>query len=443
MTATLDSSVRKVLDTPHRPGTVRFMTIGFLIYTLLILAGHLIGFPLGYAYLHTVCLDGCALTPGNMRALEQLGLSIPSYATLYTVIQVLYILVSVGIALLIVFKKPGQWVPLGMSAFLVGLSAYEGADYPALAAAYPVLYTPTQFLIGLGMGLLGMYALVTFPNGRFGSRWVLGFYLINCLVVVLSAFLTNPVFALINTVFTMLSFPLLVGILIYRSRRLLTAREQAATKWIIASLSFFILFLLLFFFLVPAFAPADAPALLIINIAGFFGCGINIAGFLMAVLYANAFDIDVFVRRTLVYTLLTATLAAVYVGLILGSQFAFASFSPQAAQSPLILVGSTLIIFILFQPLRHGIQRNIDRRFYRSRYDAARTVEAFSANLRQEVNLDQLCEQLLAVVQEAIQPTSLSLWICPSEQLKAEGATREEYLSPREEQSGTDHSHSK
>lgn len=153
MTAALDSSVRKVLDTPYRPGTVRLMTIGFLIYTLLILAGHLIGFPLGYAYLHTVCFDGCALTPGNVRALEQLGLSIPSYATLYTVIQVLYILVSIGIALLIVFKKPGQWVPLGMSAFLAGLSAYEGADYPALAAAYPVLYTPTQFLIGLGMGL--------------------------------------------------------------------------------------------------------------------------------------------------------------------------------------------------------------------------------------------------------------------------------------------------
>ncbi|WP_040447419.1 hypothetical protein [Ktedonobacter racemifer] len=174
----------------------------------------------------------------------------------------------------------------------------------------------------------------------------------------------------------------------------------------------------------------------------FFGCGINIAGFLMAVLYANAFDIDVFVRRTLVYTLLTATLAAVYVGLILGSQFAFASFSPQAAQSPLILVGSTLVIFILFQPLRHGIQRNIDRRFYRSRYDAARTVEAFSANLRQEVNLDQLCEQLLAAVQETMQPTSLSLWICPSEQRKAESATREEYLSPREEQSGADHCHS-
>ena len=428
MTAALNSPAHEVLDTPSsHPRTAWLMTVGFLIYVLLILTGHLVGFPLGYAYLHTVCPNGCALTPGNVHALEQLSLSIPSYANLYTAIQMLYILVCVGIALLIVFKKPGQWVPLGMSAFLVGLSAYVGADYPALAAAYPVLYAPTHLLIGLGMGLLGAYALVTFPNGQFGSRWVLGFYLVNGLLVVLSAFITTPVFVLINTVFTLLRFPLLVGILIYRSRRLLTAREQAATKWIIASLSLFILFVLIVFLLVPDFAPVDSFALLIVNIAGFFGCGINIAGFLMAILYANVFDIDVFVRRTLVYTLLTATLAMVYVSLILGSQFAFAAFSPLASQSPLILIGSTLVIVALFQPLRSGIQRIIDRRFYRSRYDTAKTVAAFSANLRQEVDLDQICEQLLAVVQVTMQPTSLSLWVRSSEQRNASEGTREEY----------------
>src|SRR5260370_7867537 len=78
-------------------------------------------------------------------------------------------------------------------------------------------------------------------------------------------------------------------------------------------------------------------------------------------LYANAFDIDVFVRRTLVYTLLTATLAVLYVGLILGSQVAFATFSPQASQSPLILVGSTPLIAALFHPRRHCIHPPIHR----------------------------------------------------------------------------------
>lgn len=111
MMVALDTATQEVFPKPSRPRTAWLMTGGFLVYTLLILVGHVVGFPLGYAYLHTVCPSGCALTPGNVSALEHLGLSIPFYVNLYMAIQVLYILVCVGIALLIVFKKPGQWVP--------------------------------------------------------------------------------------------------------------------------------------------------------------------------------------------------------------------------------------------------------------------------------------------------------------------------------------------
>jgi hypothetical protein len=427
MKIALDTSVQEASNKPSHSRAAWLMTGGFLVYTLLILIGHIVGFPLGYAYLHTVCPDGCELTPENVRALEHINLSIAFYANLYTVIQMIYILVCVGIALLIVFKKPGQWVPLGMSSFLVGLSAYEGVDYPALAAAYPVLNAPTQLLIGLGMNILGMYALLTFPNGKFGSRWVLGFYLVDNLMAVLSAFITNPIFDLINTVFGMLSFPIIVGISIYRYRRVLNAKERAAIKWIILSLSVFILVILLVFILLPAVAPADSLAFLVINTFGFFGCGVNIAGFLMAVLYANAFDIDVFVRRTLVYTLLTAILVLVYAGLVISSQFVFATFSPQAAQSPLILVGSTLITAALFQPLRHRLQQAIDRRFYRQKYDARRIIEHFSASLHNEIDLAELSEQMVAVVQEVMQPTSVSLWL-RSPQRRAEKPRRQEQI---------------
>jgi hypothetical protein len=159
---------------------------------------------------------------------------------------------------------------------------------------------------------------------------------------------------------------------------------------------------------------------------------------LLAVVYANAFDIDVFIRRTLVYTLLTATLTVVYVGLILGSQLALATVSLQASDSPLILVGSTLLVAALFQPLHHGIQRTIDRRFYRRKYDAARTIAAFSATLRQEVDLDQLREQLTAVVQDTMQPASLSLWIRPLKKQPAQREIAEGSLSRRVEQPGAD-----
>lgn len=433
MTVALDRPTQEAFTPPSRSRTAWLMTGGFLIYTLLILAGHVMGFSLGYAYLHTVCANVCALTPGNVRALGQLGFSIPLYANIYMTIQVIYILVSIGIALVIVFKKPGQWVPLGLSCFLLWFSAYEGADYPALISAYPALNIPVQLLLGLGGGIVGFYAFLTFPNGKFGSRWVLWYFFVNVIEGILAIFITTPAFVVINNVFNFLTFFIILGALIYRSRRFLNVKERAATKWIITSLSVFIPTLILIFIVVPAIVPADSPALLIVNISGFFGCGINIAGILMAVLYANAFDIDVFVRRTLVYTSLTAILVILYAGLVLGSQVIFASFNPQASQSPLILVASTLIIAALFHPLRYGLQRIIDRRFYRSKYDAARTIAAFSANLRQEVDLEQLHDQLLAVVQETMQPAMLSLWIRPSRRQKAPLGTAGSSFSRLEE----------
>jgi hypothetical protein len=83
-------------------------------------------------------------------------------------------------------------------------------------------------------------------------------------------------------------------------------------------------------------------------------------------------------------------------------------------QNPLVIVASTLVIAALFQRLRRGVQRVIDRRFYRRKYDADRTLTAFSATLRSEVDLDQLCEQLVATVQETMQPAHISLWLRPT-----------------------------
>lgn len=413
MTVALDTTVHEAAKKPSRSRAPWLMTVGFLIYTLLILIGHIAGFPLAYAYLHTVCSNGCGLTPENVRALEQYGLSIAFYANLYMATQVLYILISVGVALLIVFKKPGEWVPLGVSCFLVGFSAYEGTNYPALVAAYPVLNVPSNGLLTLGMGVLGMYALLTFPNGKFGSRWVLGYYLLTIIEGMFALFITTPLFVQLNDLFNTINFPIILGVLIYRYRRLLNARQRAAIKWLIMSWSLLILTLVLYM-IVLAVSPADSLLFLLTSTIGFFGCGITIAGFLMAVLYANAFDIEVFVRRTLVYTLLTAILALLYAGLVLGAQLVFATFGPEMAQSPLILVGSTLVIAALFQPLRRRLQQTIDRRFYRQKYDASRIIEHFSAKLYNEMDLEELGEQLVAVVQQTMQPAHVSLWLRPT-----------------------------
>jgi hypothetical protein len=131
----------------------------------------------------------------------------------------------------------------------------------------------------------------------------------------------------------------------------------------------------------------------------------------LAILRSRLWEIDHLINRTLVYGSLTGLLALVYVCLVIGLQTGVRLFTGAALQSPVVIVVSTLVIAALFQPLRRRLQQIIDQRFYRSKYDAAQTLAAFGETLRSEVDLNDLCEQLVTVVQQTMQPAHISLWL--------------------------------
>jgi len=133
----------------------------------------------------------------------------------------------------------------------------------------------------------------------------------------------------------------------------------------------------------------------------------------VAILRYRLYDIDWIINRTLVYGSLTAILLGAYFGGVTATQALLRTLTSEKQLPQLVIVASTLVIAALFNPLRRRIQSFIDRSFYRSKYDARKTLEAFSAQLRNETDLEALGDDLVGVVRETLQPAHVSLWLRP------------------------------
>ncbi|HEX6482947.1 MAG TPA: hypothetical protein VF043_29230 [Ktedonobacteraceae bacterium] len=405
------------------PGRWLFIArAGWIVLTLLVLTLNAISIPRASALLQAICQPGVlcinGLTPAVLRQLQQLGLS-PGFLAAYQIgWDVATTLIYTALAALIFWRRSADRMALFCAYMLV---LFGGATYTGLLDLGLRTVTPAWYGLVGGLELLAQVCVPTFfllfPSGRFEPRWTRWSVLVFVLYEVWYVFLSTAYLGQIAGVGSLMFAALilgLVGLQVYRYRRISTVRERQQTKWVVfgfvLALGGFALFLIIANLFHPFESPNVSAAEVLLPTTVTYGLLLLIPiSIAIAILRSQLYDIDTIINKALVYGSLTGLLAAVYAGLIIGLQALVRGLTNQ--DSTVVIVISTLAIAALFQPLRHHIQRIIDRRFYRRKYDATKVVEAFSATLRNEVDLHQLREHLLTVVQDTMQPRHVSLWL--------------------------------
>jgi len=345
----------------------------------------------------------------------------------------------------IVYRRPGNvmgWIFLAIGV-LGGVQMFSG-QYATVALAPDGPTLPGgalaawfALLVQNWVGGCILFLVLLFPDGKLLSRrwrllaWPMGTFIAVSLVIsavspgpltefpsasnplgIEGATLPEPMLAVGELVGAVCVVAVILSLILrfYFSR----GEERLQLKWFTYATTVGISTPLLLSSLAPAAFEVLGRLLWTL---GFLSIPVS-AG--VAILKYRLYDIDRIINRTLVYAPLTAMLVALYVGGVVGLQYAFRALTGSGSQ--LAIVASTLLIAALFNPMRRRVQNFIDHLFYRRQYDAAKTLEAFSAKLRDETDLEQLNADLLSTVRETMQPEHVSLWLCPDAGPKSDPA---------------------
>ena len=389
----------------------RGVWLAFALFILIIFSMNLLQPLFGGQTLICPLTFTCPFDTPTLQALQQTHIALPAYIIYTTAFGLFFSLIFVGLSVLLFWRVFDQLVGL-LASFSFLLLGSTGL-MQNLASMPLALQLFGQVILTLLMFLCFGFFLVTFPDGRFVPpwSWVIGYTLF-----------VQAIFFIIPGPLNILSWPLPLFLLelvlaygspvalqVYRYRRVYTPIQRQQTKWVIFGLTCSILlFLLAVFPILNALGPLFTLASSSLSSLAVLLIPFSVT---MAILRSRLWDIDVIIRRTLVYGTLTAILTLLYLGLVIGLESLVRLLTGYGEESPVIIVASTLVIAALFQPVRRRIQAIIDRRFYRRKYDAAKTMEAFSITLRNEVDLSRLREHLLTVVQDTMQPSHVSLWL--------------------------------
>jgi len=360
------------------------------------------------------------ISPAQEHALLNLGLSVRSYAVYMLVLQMIVVAGFLGLGLLIFWRRSDD----GMAIFVSLVSTLYGATSvpisQALAQQLPAWRTPIDLMNSIGWGT-GLVLFYLFPNGHWVPRWTRWLAALVTIWV-----LAWPFLPALNPDRWMFPWPFLTktswyatGVMaqLFRYMRHSAPVERQQTKWAVfgftAAFTGFILFNLPVV-LWSSLQERSLSRLLYVMIGyptlGLLPMLLAPLSLGFACLRYRLWDIDLVINRTMILSVITAVLALIYLACVLALQGLFQTLTGQG-RSEIATAVSTLAIWAAFQPVRRRAQTLTDRLFFRRRYEAEKTLTAFGATMRDQVDLNQVTERLATVVQETMQPAHVSLWL--------------------------------
>ena len=395
----------------------------WLALVLIALGIFLTAIPFRYWQLITVTPQGdnplVILAPIEAEWLAAHGISLTAYALYFLALETIFAFTYITLGLIIYLRKSREVLGLFASLALITFGVLvPGTSRVLDDGSGSILEFSLHLVQNIGWVTFTMCFFI-FPDGRFVPSWTR--WLLIPFVAWAAAWLTFP----LANPFNWQLWLMLIGFLflfgcgflsqLYRYFFVSTSEQKLQTRWVLYAFGVATLGVGIFLapgILIPETRDPGAIRVLyhMIGVATFaFSLLLIPISINIGIMRYRLWNIDIIIRRTLVYGMLTATLLCLYLFSIIVLQQVFVLFT--GASNDLAIISSTLGIAALFNPLRQRIQHAIDRRFYRSKYDAQLVLARFAAKLRDQVELDTLTREVLHVVDETMQPTSISLWL--------------------------------
>ena len=423
-TADVSVQTRAAEHTTLRGRWLLVARVAWVAFAVLAVGLFVAALPYAFRELQTVCAEsddcryGDQLMPEDAEALEELSLSVGFYARYVLSIVSVVLIGFVLIPAVIFWRRSDDWMAMLVSLALVLFGTTLPRVVPLLEEAQPALELVVDFVRYLA-AIFVVLGFLLFPSGRFVPRWTrfVGLGVILMGLISFTAFVVpqgggNVVADGLIRSAIVIALPIGVFAQIYRYRGVSDPVGRQQVKWVVFALIAAVLGFSVGVIAEETVNPGRAAVLnKLIGIPLFFAVpSLLVPGAIaFSILRYRLWDIDVVLNRALVYGALTAMLASTYIGSVVLLQMAFRGVTGQG--NAVAIVISTLTIAALFMPLRRLIQNVIDRRFFRRRYDAARTVAAFATSMRDEVDVERLTRELVTVVEDTMQPAHVSLWL--------------------------------